>query len=224
MAKTLGNISYSDIVKNRDKVVRREGISKDIFAKLMQRINICGFENEDGNITAYFNSDDVEVFDSIVSNSDEYNNFKMIAEKLDGINEKLKCIYEALSIDGGTGLYEEIRIINERLDSLTEYVSEYYRIINEVKDSNFNNSNRSNLPVIEVDGCSKRMDELLDRFDGLYGDMVRNMAYLRNDLRIKIGQKSVSKWKKAFFIYLIGALSVVAILIILKKYIPGWFL
>ncbi|SHJ36361.1 hypothetical protein [Lutispora thermophila] len=224
MAKTLGNISYSDIVKNRDKVVRREGINKDIFAKLMQRINICGFENDDGNITAYFNSDDLEVFDAIVSNSDKYNDFNMVADRLDRVDEKLKCIYEALSIDdSGKGLNEEIRTINERLEALTEYVSEYYRIINEIKDSNFNNS-KSSSSVIEVDGCGKRMDELLDRFDGLYGDMVRNMAYLRNDLKIKIGQKSVSKWKKAFFIYLFGALSAAAILIMFEKYIPGWFL
>lgn len=222
MAKSLGNISYSEIVKNREKVTRREGISRETFEKLMQRINICGFENEDGNITVYFNNEDIKEFESIVINTDI--DLKIIAEKIDSLDDKFAKIYEMISaVNTKKELEEDIRIINKRLDSMTEYLSEYCSIINEIKNNDFN-STKCETSIIEADGCITRMNELIDRFDSLYGDIIRNIACMRSDLKIETGRKSFSKRKKAFLIYLFRVLTSVIVFIILKKLILRWFL
>lgn len=231
MAKSLGNISYTEIVKNRDKVIRREGISREIFNQLVFKMDICGFENDDGSVTAYFNSDDIEKFDSLAnSNHDHFNSKKLdeISGRLDELGGKLMQIYDiTLKSQLERGWEEDIRIINERLDSMAEYISEYCSIINEIKNGISNSPQRDSAgtqkAIVEVNTCGDNMDKLLNRFDELYGDMIRNIAYLRSDLKIK-RKRSISKWKEAFFIYLFGALSAAAILIICKKILSGWFL
>lgn len=220
MAKSLGNISYSEIVKNRDKVIRREGISKDIFEKLMQSMNICGFENDDANITVYFNADDIKEFDSVANSFENHFDFKKINDRLNSFDDKLLQICDLISKSKSEKAWEEdIKIINERLDSVVEYVSEYCSIINEIKDSIKGNNTGSKTSIVEVDGCSRKMDELMEKFDSLYGDMIRNMAYLRSDLKIKIGKKSIPKWKRTFFI-LISCLFITVVLVILQKFCP----
>lgn len=227
MAKSLGNISYNEIVKNRDKVVRREGISREIFNKLVFKMDICGFENDDDSVTAYFNSDDISKFDSVANDLNSHFDFKKIDEiigRLDSLDGRLTQIYDiTLKSQSERGWEEDIKIINERLDSMAEYISEYCSIINEIKNSISNNRPSTGKAIVEAHDCGGHMDELINRFDELHGDMIRNIAYLRSDLKIK-RKRSFSKKKEAFFIYIFGALSAAAILIIFKKFIPGWFL
>jgi len=229
MSKALGNISYNEIVKNRDKVIRREGVDRDTFENLMKKMNICGFENEDGSITVYFNGEDTKVFDSASNKMDTGFTLNKIIERLDNLDSRLSQLHDIiLKSQSEKGLEEDIKSFDDKLDSTVEYISEYCSIINEIKSSigvNRSSDNSCNgKAVVEANGWDSKMDELMDRFDSLYGDMVRNMAYLRSDLKIKIGQKSVSKKGKAFFIYLSGFLSAAAVLIIFRNFILRWFL
>lgn len=229
MAKSLGNISYNGIMKDREKVSRREGISKDIFEKLVQRINICGFENSDGNITVYFNSDDLELFDSIINSSADnfiLNKVEQIAKRLDSFDERLKQLNDfILEEQQEKMLRNAINSINERFDSIEEYLSEYCSMISEMLNNKNNTAEKTDkkVSIVEVDGCSSRINEMMDKFDVLYGDIIRNLAYLRSDLKISIGRKSIPKRKKAFFILAICFFTTV-LLIKYRFSLLRWFL
>lgn len=223
MAKSLGNIPYSEIIKDRENITRREGINKDLFEKLVAEINICGFENNDESLTVYFKNIDLEKFESIVNNSDK-NDLKIIIKRFNDFEEKLIGIVSALIKEQNSKKNEDTEVFNKKLDDITKYIAEYCSIINEISMRTNSAETSSDKSVVEIDTCGNRIEELTNKFDNLYGDIIRNIAYLRSDLKIKIGKKSISEKKQTFFIFLLGALSFLMVEILFKKYLIGWFL
>lgn len=230
MAKTLGNLPYNEIQKDRINTVKREGITKDEFKILNGKMNVCGFENKDELITIYFFKKDLELFESILNKTDD----KLIFKKIEDLNVKIEKFENLLlkvqeSIDksnNNKATEDRFIFLNKKLEGIEEGFASAFEIIGEViKDRNSTNpevedQKQEEVSIIESNGCSIRLSELTDKFDILYGDIIRNIAYLRKDMKKEIGRKAILNRKRLVFIVVIFA--IISIGICFKKFLWGW--
>ena len=187
MANMIGNISYTEIKNKKDNVVKKEGVNRDTFDALVQKIKVCGFENDDGKITVYFDKEDSKIYDTIFFAQ----SVKSDAIKEDIMEKKLGDISTKL---GELKSWAERKIEDADFQSIADSISnsilkvsnnveEYSSIIHDIKNSFEGIAASLNK---EASGPEKNTDENIDEqllisLEDIKKDIIRNIAQIRND-------------------------------------------
>lgn len=187
MANMIGNISYTEIKNKKNNIIKKDGVDRDTFDTLIQKIKACGFENDDGKVTAYFDKEDSDIYDTIVfAQSAKSRNIKddSMEKKLDDILAKLEDLKnwaEKKIEDAG---FESIAdSMSNSIINVANNVEEYSSIIHDIKNSfegiAANLNKETEAP--EKDTNKNSDEQLLISLEEIKKDIIRNIAQIRND-------------------------------------------
>lgn len=190
MANMIGNISYTEIKSKKDNVVKKEGVNRDTFDALVQKIKVCGFENDDGKITVYFDKEDSEVYDTIVfaqsvkSNAVKEDSMEKKLEDISAKLEKLKNWAEKKIEDAD--FQNMADSISNSILNISNNVEEYSSIIHDIKNSFEGIAASLNKEAAGPEKNTKNTDENIDEqllinLEDMKKDIIRNIALIRND-------------------------------------------
>lgn len=187
MANMIGNISYTEIKNKKNNIMKKDGIDRATFDTLIQKIKACGFENEDGKVTVYFDKEDSDIYDTIVlAQNVQSRNIKddSMEKKLDDILAKLEDLknWADKKIED-TDFLSIADSISNSIINVANNVEEYSSIIHDIKNSfeeiATNLNKETEAPEKNI---NKNIDEqLLISLEEIKKDIIRNIAQIRND-------------------------------------------